>query len=139
MPRLRSHHVHADATPAAARLLATGAVSLLIAYGIVSLILVFSDDVPDPFIDLGVLAFAAAALGWWAPRETGLVLVVSGGVIGPGVALLARAVGGTYAGAAPGRLLALMFAVPVVAGLMFLAGGDRRAARGRGGTRRPRS
>jgi hypothetical protein len=139
VPHLGSHHLPADVTHAAARLLATGAVSLLVAYGIVSLILVFTDDVPDSFVDLGVLAFAAAAVGWWAPRATGLVLVVSGGVIGPGVALLAGALGGTYASAAPGRLLALMFAVPVAAGLMLLAGGGRRAARGRGGTRRPRA
>jgi len=102
--------------------LRTGAVILLVAYGIVCLVLAFTNAVPAAFIDLGLVALAAAWAGTRAPRMTGVLLVLAGAVIGPVTALVARAAGGTYAAAAADRLLVLVFAVPVAAGvLLFLA------------------
>jgi len=97
------------------------ALILLVAYGIVCLVLVFSDSsVPGGFIDLGLVAFAAAGAGWYAPRLTGVLLALAGAVIGPATALAARAVGGTYASAAADRLLVILFAVPFAAGILLL-------------------
>ncbi|HVM57010.1 MAG TPA: hypothetical protein VMT74_06075 [Gaiellaceae bacterium] len=109
-----------DARATLARQLHTGAGILLAAYGIVCLVLAFSDTVPGTFIDLGLVAFAAAWAGTRAPAMTGVLLVLSGALIGPATALLARAAGGTYAAAAPDRLLVLVFAVPVAAGILLL-------------------
>ena len=111
-------HGHAMAT---ARLLQTAAVLVLVAYGIVCLVLVFSDSrVPGGFIDLGLVAIAGAVAGWYAPRPTGVLLVLTGAVIGPATALAARAVGGTYASAAADRLLVILFVVPFAAGILLL-------------------
>ena len=120
MAHPRSHHLSYGAWPRP-RVLKTGALILLVAYGIVRLVLAFSDSsVPGGFIDLGLVSFAAAGAGWYAPRLTGVLLVLSGAVIGPATALAARAVGGTYASAAADRLLVILFAVPFAAGLLLL-------------------
>jgi len=121
MAHPRSHHLSHGGVAATARLLETGAVILLVAYGIVCLVLVFSDSsVPGGFIDLGLVAFAAAGAGWFAPRPSGVLLVLTGAVIGPATALAARAVGGTYASAAADRLLVILFVVPFAAGILLL-------------------
>ena len=105
---------------ALARQLRTCAVILLVAYGIVCLVLAFTDAVPAAFIGLGLVALAAAWAGTRAPGPTGVLLVLAGAVIGPVTALVARAAGGTYAAAAADRLLVLVFAVPVAAGIVLL-------------------
>jgi hypothetical protein len=121
MAHPRSHHLSVGGVAATARLLETGALILLVAYGIVCLVLAFSDSsVPGGFIDLGLAAIAAAGAGWYAPRLTGVLLVLTGAVIGPMTALTARAVGGTYASAAADRLLVILFAVPFAAGTLLL-------------------
>jgi len=121
MAHPRSHHLSVGSVVATARLLKTGALILLVAYGIVCLVLVFSDSrVPGGFIDLGLVAIAGAVAGWYAPRPTGVLLVLTGAVIGPATALAARAVGGTYASAAADRLLVILFVVPFAAGILLL-------------------
>jgi len=117
---LSTHGELGGARATLARQLRTLAAILLVAYGIVCLVLAFSNVVPGAFIDLGLVVFAAAWAGTRAPRATGVLLLLSGAVIGPVTALAARAAGGTFASAASDRLLVLVFAVPAAAGLVLL-------------------
>ena len=124
MAHTRSHRIASATLSPGVRTLETTASALLVAYGIVCLVLALtSSDVPGGFIDLGLVAFAAALAGWYAPVPTGALLAVSGGLLGPAVYLVAYAVGGTYAAAAPARQLVFLFAVPVLAGVLLLAAG----------------
>ena len=116
-----SHRLSHDHAVATARLLETAAVVVLVAYGVVCVVLAFSDSsVPGGFIDLGLVSIAAAGAGWYAPRLTGVLLVLSGAVVGPATVLAARAVGGTYASVAADRLVVVLLAAPVAAGLLMV-------------------
>ncbi len=123
------HLVHLHAGPTARRrldrrvlawYLKVAAVSLLVAYGAVCFVLATADRVVfDGFVEFGVWALVAAGAGWLAPRLVGLLLVLSGAVLGPATWLVARSVGGNYASAVDGRVLVTLFAAPVVAGAML--------------------
>jgi len=98
-----------------------GAATLLVAYAIVCFVVASSDgSVPDAVVDLGVGALVAAGVGWLAPRLTGLVLVLTGAVIGPATVLIARGVGHNYAASLDIRALAALFATPFIAGILLL-------------------
>ena len=99
------------------------ALTLLGAYGVVCVVLPFLDgSLPAGIVDLGVAALAGVAAGVYAPRATAFVLVLSGAVVGPLVALAARLSDAGFPQAIGTALLVVLLAVPALAGLLLLAG-----------------
>ena len=136
------HLVHLHARPTAhpsldrrlvvAWYLKVAAVSLLVAYGAVCFVLATADRVVfDGFVEFGVWALVAAGAGWLAPRLVGLLLVLSGAVLGPATWLVARSVGGNYASSVGARVLVTLFTAPIVAGAMLWIAANLEVRRAR--------